>query len=466
MGFAERMYRLSPMALQHAQVSAYGWYWKRRRFGGVFADELDGYLAREHWNADAWTAYQTDAMRCLLAHAYEKVPWYRRTYDASGIDGRALSRLTIDQLGHLPILSKQDLRLHCAGDLLANKRERGGSFFSSSGSTGTPVRILFSTPMHQRWSAAFEARIRRWAGLHRHMRRGMIGGRRVVPEAVTSGPVYRYNAFEHQVYFSAYHISPGHLPSYIDGMRRFAIDYMTGYAASLALLARMLEDAGMHPPAMKAVVTSSEKLTPDMRAVIERVFQCRCYDSWSGVEACGLITECEEGSLHVSPDVAILEVVDEQDRTVPPGVPGELLCTGFLNTDQPLIRYRIGDRVTMSSTRCACGRSMPVVEEIHGRVEDVIVGPDGRRMVRFHGIFIDIPGLVEAQVVQHSVRDIQLRVVVDSHWQEENTHIMKKRVRSQLGDVTVAVDIVDSIPRNRSGKFQAVISRVSDSQSA
>ena len=77
-----------------------------------------------------------------------------------------------------------------------------------------------------------------------------------------------------------------------------------------------------------------------------------------------------------------------------PGETGEVYSTGLLNFDQPLIRYRIGDMVKLAENQqTLCGRNMPVIEEIVGRVEDTVIGRDGREMVRFHGIFINLPSV-------------------------------------------------------------------------
>ena len=176
------------------------------------------------------------------------------------------------------------------------KREKAGHFFASSGSTGTPTKILFSHAMHQRWMALFESRVRNWAGVNSFIPRGMIGGRRVLPTANNKPPFYRYNSFEKQVYFSAYHINRKNATDYLEGMKRYQVEYMTGYAMSNFFLARFFKEQQLNAPQLKAVLTSSEKLTKEMRQVFKEVYNCKTYDSWSGVEACGLITECEHGS--------------------------------------------------------------------------------------------------------------------------------------------------------------------------
>jgi phenylacetate-CoA ligase len=456
----QSIYGKLPLALQNVAVSLYGYRWKRRRFGGVFEAELKKSKEREKFSTQQWQSYQTDQLRRLLVHSFDTVPYYKDSFSSAGWNRSRLGAIELDALSCLPLLDKQDLRKFGTTKLISAKRERGGEFFASSGSTGTPTQILFSEAMHQRWSAGFEARIRHWAGVDRFTPRGMIGGRRVVPEGKASPPYHRYNLFEKQVYFSAYHISPQSASDYVQGIRRYGIQYMTGYAMSNYFLARFIREAGINAPRLKAVITSSEKLTEQMRMTFREVYDCKTFDSWSGVEACGLVSECEFGSLHISPDLGVIELVDENGRQVAPGEEGEVVCTGLINFDQPLIRYRIGDRMRLGSGNCPCGRAMPIIKEIVGRLEDTVIGKDGREIVRFHGIFVNLPNLVEAQVIQETLELLRIKVVTTGKWTEAEEATIRSRVHSQLGEVSVHIELVDSIPLTSNGKFKAVVSKV------
>ena len=119
------------------------------------------------------------------------------------------------------------------------------------------------------------------------------------------------------------------------------------------------------------MITSSEKLSPEMRETFRRVYQCETFDSYSGVEACGLISQTPDGYLVNSPDVGILEVLDENRSAVPAGASSEVVSTGLLIYDQPLINYRIGDRVSLAKNRLKEESTpTPVVGQIEWRVED------------------------------------------------------------------------------------------------
>lgn len=462
MGLVDNLYKSLPIPAQNLIISLYGWYWQKRRFGGLFKRELENFRSRNNWTEAKWKEYQEQKLRDLLIHAFTHVPFYKEKYSKAGFQLSDFQNFKLENLSSLPFLEKQELREFGETKLLAEKVEKG-NFYSSSGSTGTPTKIYYSPRFHQTWSAAFEVRIREWAGVNRFTARGMIGGRRVVKEGDSKGPFYRYNNFEKQTYFSAYHIGPNTVEDYLEGMIKGKVEYMTGYAMSNYFLAQEIEKAGLKAPKLKAVITSSEKLSPEMRDTFSRVYQCETYDSYSGVEACGLISETPDGYLVNSPDVGILEVLDDDGKAVPDGASGEVVSTGLLNFDQPLIRYRIGDRVSLGKEgNSPKNVNMPVIEQIDGRVEDKVVGPDGRLMVRFHGIFIDHPGLVASQVVQEKTDWIILRLVTNSSYKEKNSEpIMIQRIQSQIGsDLRISFEYLDELPRTSSGKIKAVISKL------
>lgn len=461
MALKDRIYKKLPVFVQNLAISLYGYSWKKKRFGGVFKKEVVNFLDRENYSKSQWQNYQEQELQRLILHSINTVPYYKKTFQDNGLTIEKASKIQLKELKNLPILEKNDLREFGETELLSSTLDSKGEFFSSSGSTGTPTRIYFSRKMHQKWSAVFETRIRWWAGVNINDPRGMIGGRRVVADGESTAPFYRYNFFEKQTYFSAYHIAKQNIRNYIKGIKDNHIVYMTGYAMSNFFLARLIEESGQTAPQLKAVITSSEKLTKEMRETFQRVYGCRTYDSYSGVEACGLISECPEGSLHLSPDVAIVEILDEKGEPVKPGETGEAVCTGLLNFDQPLIRYRIGDLLTLDENQsCKCGREMPVIKEIVGRIEDVVIGMDGREMVRFHGVFINIDSIIEGQIVQWELSEFEILLVLAKDLTESEKNIIFSRMKSQLGEVKVRLKIVEKIPRNQNGKFKAVISHV------
>lgn len=460
MGFLNKLYNSCPVFLQNGLISLYGYYWKNRRYGGCFKRKLIEYKQRENFTKKQWDDFQILELRKLLIHAFTTVPFYQELYSKVGLTLKDFENFEINDLNKLPYLEKEDVRKFGTTTLLSNKREKG-KFYKSSGSTGTPTQIYFSKQFHQTWSALYEVRVRNWANVDYQLPRAMIGGRRILPTSKFKKPFYRMNIAESQAYFSAYHISDKTAQDYIDGLKQSKSKYLVGYAMSIYLLAQSIEKQQLSAPKLISVLTSSEKLTPKMRQTIEKVFQCKVFDAYSGMEACGLISENSYGEMLFSPDSGILEVLDIEGNQVDLGEEGEVVSTGFLNYNQPLIRYKIGDRVKIAKDQqTLSGVEMLKIEEIEGRNEDVIIGSDGQKMVRFHSIFVGIQAVVMAQIIQNSLENILIKLVVDKDYTIEQELLMRERIKSQLGNLTIDFSYVKAIEKTQAGKFKAVISNL------
>jgi len=254
--------------------------------------------------------------------------------------------------------------------------------------------------------------------------------------------------------------------NYLEGFNRYKPQLLTGYAHSYYSLANLLiEKNRCLDYAPRALVLCAEKLTKAMKDVIYQVFHARAYEEYGSVENCALATECKYGSLHVNPDFGIVEIVDEKNMPVAAGETGRIVCTGLLNQSQPLIRYEVGDLGSWSTNRCPCQRDqMPVLQEVVGRIEDVVYGLNGQQMSRFHAVFLDLPAIREAQVIQETLNVIRVKVVVRGRLSAEDQSIICQRLRHQLGAVQIEVDRVDSLERTKRGKVKTVISHLTAAQ--
>jgi len=457
----EQLYRHIPVWGQNLGISLFGISYRRERLGGVFDSYVREFRARDRWSEHQMQNFLQERLRAVLMHAFLEVPYYSQKWAAAGVTIKDLEKLELTDLPRIPVTSKRDLvgssNLFVAQDIAAKKKLRR---YYTSGSTGTPIAFSCSSHDHQRFLAAREARSFGWAGTSILCPRAMIGGRMVVPDS--KPPYYRYNLIERQVYFSAFHISPARVKDYLEGFHRYRPMVMTGYAHSYYTLARMMLEQGLrlnYTPT--ALILSSEKLTAEMKNVINDAFRARAYEEYGAVENCVLATECEAGRLHISPDFGIVEILDEHDIPVPDGHPGRIVCTGQLSETQPLIRYDLGDVGTISKSKCPCGRDhLPVLEEIVGRLEDAVLGRDGRETVRMHSLFIGLPHVLEGQVIQEQLDFIRVRVVAKSDFGNEEKQLIRRRLEERLGPIRVEVECVDNIERTHRGKFRSVISRL------
>ena len=160
-----KIYAKSPVAFQNAIISLYGYYWKNRRLGSIFKKQLSEFKFRESFTDNQWKDYQTLELRKLLVHAFKTVPFYTDKYIKAGFSLNDFEKFELTDISKLPYLEKEELRKFGKTTLLSTKREKG-KFYSSSGSTGTPISVYFSKKTHQIWNAAYEVRVRNWAGVN------------------------------------------------------------------------------------------------------------------------------------------------------------------------------------------------------------------------------------------------------------------------------------------------------------
>lgn len=456
MGKLDQLYTLLPLSLQNLAVSTYGLYWHWLRFGGNYPIFENGYTSRETCSVNEWQVYQHGKLKLLLSNCINCVPYYRSVWT----EEQKTSALLGD-LEALPLLEKEPIRKNPSDFVRDDIHPSHKVTNFTSGSTGTPIATIW-TPSEVRDSLAVrEVRSARWAGVSFNLPRATFSGRMVEPDPESKGPYYRYNSFEKQVYFSAFHLKPDTAHFYVEALRKHKIQWMTGYAVSFYLLAKFILEKNLDVPPLKAIITTSEKLTVEMRSMMEKAYHCKVFEEYSTVENALFASECEHGRLHVSPDVGIVEILRPDGSPCVPGEVGEVVATCLMRNYQPFIRYRLGDLAAWDEEPCPCGRAMPVIKEVVGRIEDVVVGPDGRELVRFHGIFVNQPHVVEGQIIQEALNHIHVKVVATEGYGESDDRDIIHRVQQRLGSsVEVTVECVPSIPRTKAGKFKAVISSV------
>jgi phenylacetate-CoA ligase len=254
-----------------------------------------------------------------------------------------------------------------------------------------------------------------------------------------------------QLYMSTYHLAPDLIPSYLQALVDYRIGFLTGYPSSLTAIAYEVLRSGRDDLRMQAVFTNAEPVTPQQRAILSQAFQCPVRESYGQAEAVAFASECPGGRLHQWPEVGHIEVQAD----------GELVCTGLLNADMPLIRYRVGDRAAVGTNdeRCSCGRLLPLMSAIDGRISDSLVTRDGRSVFWLNPVFYGLP-VRQAQIEQETFDRLLVRAVPGAEFGAETQQIIIERLRSRMGEIDVTVHAVDEIPRTAAGKVPAVVCRI------
>jgi phenylacetate-CoA ligase len=452
------IYHRIPYPLKVAIASGRGVQLQRRRYGPETDRAVDEILSRDTWTAAQWKSWQEDQLARLLKRAATHVPYYRRLWTERRAAG---DRASVEVLANWPVLDKEAVRENPSAFLADDCDPRRMFAAHTSGSSGKPLRLWQSRDTIRSWYALVEARWRRWYGVSRYDRWGIFGGQLVTPAARSHPPFWVWNAGMRQLYASSYHLAPRMIGHYVKALADHRIDYLWGYSSALYALAEQVLAQRLHTPRLKVAIVNAEPLYGFQRATITNAFRCPVRETYGMSEMAGAASECEHGRLHLWPDAGAVEVLDG-DRAVAFGTTGDVVLTGLTNADMPLIRYRVGDRGTLASpaSNCDCGRGLPLLAGIEGRIDDMIYTADGRCIGRLDPVFkADLP-VRDAQIVQEGIGRFRVIFVPAPEFTSAHAGSIIDRLRQRLGSVRVDLESVERIPLGPNGKFRAVVSHV------
>ncbi|MBX3301832.1 MAG: phenylacetate--CoA ligase family protein [Nitrospira sp.] len=453
-----KTYHSLPAPLRSMAASLRGFYLRSWRYGTETERLAEEAIGREKWSPTQWKAWQEERLAYVLNRAATQVPYYREQWATRRRGG---DRASWEYLENWPILEKESVRQN-ASAFVADDCDRRRMFHDhTSGSTGKPLSLYLSRETVRKWYALCEARIRYWNGVSRHDRWAIIGGQLVTPVNQRQPPFWVWNKGLSQLYMSSYHLAPDLVSFYLEAMSRYRVTYLLGYTSSLHALAQAVLESGRRGIDMTVAITNAEPVYPYQRATIAQAFHCPVRETYGMAEIVVTATECTAGRLHLWPEVGWVEVM-EDDRSVPCGSSGDLVCTGLLNADMPLIRYRTGDRGVLmdSSEACQCGRTLPVMGSVDGRIGDVIYTKDGRRISRFGQVFNGDLAIREAQIVQESLDCVRVNFVPTPNFTAHHENMIVQRLKARIGNVEVIMEPLTEIPREPNGKFRVVICKI------
>lgn len=454
-----KLYHQMPQSIRSLVASVRGLYLRSWRYGPETERLAEEAINRERWSPEQWRAWQEDRLAYVLHRAATRVPYYRQQWAERRRKG---DQASWEDLRNWPILEKDTIRENArafvADDCDVNKmfHER------TSGSTGKPLSLWFTLNTMRTISAWSEARFRYWNGVSRRSRWAMVAGQLVTPISQRRPPFWVWNQGLNQLYMSSYHLAPDLMGVYLDALKHYRVTYLYGYASSLYALAQTALDLGRKDLHMTVALTSAEPLFDFQRTAITQAFNCPVRETYGMAEVVAMASECKAGRLHLWPEAGWVEVLQD-DQSVPCGVAGDLVCTGLFNDDMPLIRYRVGDRgVLMENIGvCECGRTLPLMQSIEGRISDVLFTKDGRRVSRFGAVFNGNLEIREAQIIQETLDRVRVKFVPAPAFSSQHERLIVQRVKERMGDdVTVVMEAVKEVPREAGGKFRAVLCRL------
>jgi phenylacetate-CoA ligase len=375
------------------------------QFGGRRRMRYLELLRRMHtWPADRVTEYQLHELRTMLAHAYNRVPYYRKLFLRDHINPASIK--TLEDLRTIPILRRETL---C---------ERHDEFFSrpmiphrmmytpTSGTSGQALMVckddIHFAAAHAQWVHAQNA-----FGGYDPGKDSVLYAGNLAP-AFCSGwdPRLRgvYSPFHRQVMFSWTHTTDNDFADYVRVMRAHTIRHVFGLPSILFVFAHYLERTGTELKVDTAFL-GGEMLHPLHRRFIEKTLGCEVFDHYGQTEVLVHAYECHRHKgAHISP---ILGIAQTEAHS-------ELIMTGICNRSWPLIRYASKDLDEIDARPCKCGCSWPRIVNVFGRENNLVLLPRGGfvHSMEFASFTVSIPGIQDIHFLQQKDYSLDVSVVL------------------------------------------------------
>ena len=414
-------------------------------------------LEKTQWlSRDELAVWQLARLRQLVSYAREHVPYYRELCKKRGVRPEAIKG--IHDFEQLPFLTREEINNNLDSLVSPEFSDRVRPN-STGGSTGQPMRF-FVDKSYDWWDAALEFRGRGWYGVSEGDKVAWVWGAERDMH-VRSRKARLKAAIQQNRYLNAFGMAEKNMEAFAEMLVRWRPDMFRAYASALSLFARYLQDHGITGIRPKLIETTAEKITDPQRELLEGVFGCKVADWYTARELGTIGFQCPEGGLHVC-ETRYLEVI-ANGKPAAPGELGEVVLTSLHQYGMPFIRYKIGDMAVYDPKPCPCGRGLPVLREVVGRIQDFLLTADGHFV---HGgyfphTFREWPEIKEYQVYQPNSASLEVRIVcrrpVDSVWLER----LGAEIQRRFGQGTkISIRIVDHIPLTKAGKHRFIISDV------
>ncbi len=459
-GLAYSAYRRLPLFLQEAAVDLICARRCAHERGRAFS-ALVGELCRMQNSDPAGISEWQRKRLAAVLEAARGTDFYRPLLPSP----EAVARDPEGVFRSLPVISRAEILESPARFL--NEGRKGGIPTSTSGTTGTPLRVFWSRESHD-WERALIWRHRLSVGCRMCSDwRGMLGGHRIVPVHAKKPPFWRTSRLAHLTYFSTYHLSPANAAAYAEFIGRRGIRSLEGYPSVLYALASSMEERGLSL-SLSSVFFGAEPMHSFQKQTIERVFGCRAWDYYGLTERVASASEFEcANGLHVNWENCILEILDPSGRPVDPGQRGEITGTSLSNLAFPILRYRTGDVSSFLEGPCTCGRHSPRIAPVDTKREDLLLLPDGSLLSASNLTFPfkQARNIRLSQIYQPETSRLVVRIVPAPGFSEEDSSRLRRAVADLLPKgVTVEIELVQEIRATRSGKYAFCVSEVSPSE--
>lgn len=449
----EKLYSIAPNFIQNLLISLFNHRAYKKRYGGKYKEFLNLFITNRTLSREALIAIQRLRFSEFIKHAQTHSKFYQELY--KDVPDPA----NLDRISELPIVDKEMLRVNIDNVVIDTKEVLLNA--KTGGTTGKSLEVLFKAENTQERFAMLDS-FKNQFGYELGKKTAWFSGKSILnSNDLKKQRFWKMDYFKKVRYYSTFHIKEEYLKYYVEDLIKFKPEYLVGFPSTMLDIAKYGLRNGYDFPdnTLQAIFPTAETITEELRSVIETFFKAKIYNQYASSEGAPFIFECINGNLHLELQSGVFEVLDENNQPV---TSGKLVVTAFATEGTPLIRYDIGDSITLDNpdTICSCGNNNPMVLEILGRIDDYVYSPEiGKiNLGNVSNTLKYTSGINSFQVIQNSLDALEIYMITDeSAYNKKIEAVFIKNWRERVGDkMELNLHYVNEIPVEKSGKFRIV----------
>lgn len=417
-------------------------------------------LQQNQWlSTDELLNRQWQELEKLLDHSYRNSPYYRDLFDRLQIHPTDIKDRA--DFRKLPVCSRQDILEHKERMIAENYRSTL-MHKGTGGSSGIPMQFALDNNSYE-WRTAVTQRGYGWAECEAGQHTVYLWGVDIAPSAIRKLKTDLYHRAFNRKMFNCFELSEAEMYRCLNYINSHKPTGMVAFTTAVYNFAKFIDENGLQCHPLKSVIIGAEKLYPHQRELIEKALHTKVFNTYGCREFMLIAAECEQHQgLHLSVDNLLVEVLDGNEPAKP-GESGDIVITDLHNYGMPFIRYRNGDVVIQGEENCACGRGLPLIQDIDGRRMDEIVAVDGKVLSGgfFPHLLKEFPEVKKYQVVQTARDQLRIKLVAEEKLAESRQDFCFTEIRKVTGEaMQIELQYVDEIPLSASGKYRVTISEI------
>lgn len=443
MSLKESLIRLSPHFMQNLAVTLFNVYQYKVRHGGSYSDFREYYQRADSFSERELESEVSKKKNEFFAYVVNNSEWYK---DAK-----------LDDLKQVKVLKKEDIINDL--DRIKTISESEGIISLTGGTTGASMKVIYTKKDMQERFAILD-HFRAQHGYELGKKTAWFSGKNLVTQKDMENSICSHYDYINKIrFYSTFLINEKNFDVYWKSLNEFQPEFLVGFPSSVFEICQIAKAKGLkYTGKAKVFFPTAETVLAEHRQVISEVLGCKLVDQYASSEGAPFILECSAGNLHIHSLTGIFEVVDED---LNPAQSGQMLVTSFTTHGTPLIRYRIGDSITLgdNSKKCDCGSIFPLVERIDGRTNDYILSPTHGKvnLGNISNSTKDTKGIVCFQLIQDKIDHLEVKIVASKDFDKKQELNFISSLRERIGnEIELDILYVEAIEKEKSGKFRIV----------